>query len=348
MASDSTATASTTEELADSLATLAIRSVSAPATASRNSFDPPALSSESLSTSTSSSASPVQQLGKLPKPFFIGSSGGVEMTNEGFEASASLLHLMASERRHEAVEFLVAHGTEVNVRDALGCTPLHVACSRGHVAIIESLLRAGADIEARGYRGATPLFFCVLHQHLDATMVMLERGASLQALSDDGSSVAMVAAAVGSVAILQQVLEHASDTATVLAQCNARGRTAFLFAAQCGQTAAIDELLRRKAQLCDANLSRSGAVHLACKYHRIEAAQLLLERGCDANARNNRGNTPLRVASGFGCTELVRILVEHYGADVTIRSKGGNTCCHWAGEVRASAIGRASCVNVDG
>ena len=52
--------------------------------------------------------------------------------------------------------------THVDVRDALGRTPLYLAAKEGSDAAIDSLLQRGADPKTRAYNGNT-----ILHQHLN-------------------------------------------------------------------------------------------------------------------------------------------------------------------------------------
>lgn len=47
-------------------------------------------------------------------------------------------------------------GSDLNVRDANGFTPLHLAAYKGHKAAVELLLEAGADPTVRSSTGATP------------------------------------------------------------------------------------------------------------------------------------------------------------------------------------------------
>ena len=54
-----------------------------------------------------------------------------------------------------AVEALLKSGSDVNVRDELGNTPLMAAALNADSAMLELLLRAGADVNATNKAGAT-------------------------------------------------------------------------------------------------------------------------------------------------------------------------------------------------
>jgi ankyrin repeat protein len=57
----------------------------------------------------------------------------------------------------EAVKQHLNDGTEVNVKDGTGRTPLHWAAIEGHKEIAELLIAAGADLNAKDKYGNTPL-----------------------------------------------------------------------------------------------------------------------------------------------------------------------------------------------
>ena len=77
------------------------------------------------------------------------------------------------------VEFLVAHGADINKRYAYlsGWTPLILAASSGRVAAMEALLAAGAEIDAADDHGYTALMRAALNGHDAAVKLLLENGA---------------------------------------------------------------------------------------------------------------------------------------------------------------------------
>ena len=91
-------------------------------------------------------------------------------------------------------------------------------------------------------------------------------------------------------------------------------------------------------------------LHLAAAALRVQAAQLLLERGADANAENRRGATPLhyvcdpRPMSGGTWdpqkqTDLIVLLVQH-GARLQHVDRGGASALHRAVRARSPAAVR--------
>lgn len=65
------------------------------------------------------------------------------------------LHWAANEGHKQAVELLIAKGTDVNAKKNNGDTPLHDAALRGHREIVELLLVNGVDVTAKDNTGRT-------------------------------------------------------------------------------------------------------------------------------------------------------------------------------------------------
>jgi hemoglobin len=83
----------------------------------------------------------------------------------------------ASETGPEVVRALVRAGADVNVCGGVTrATPLHMAARRGHVEIAETLLNSGAATQARDSKGDTPLQRAINCRRGQVTQLLEERG----------------------------------------------------------------------------------------------------------------------------------------------------------------------------
>ncbi len=81
----------------------------------------------------------------------------------------------------------------------------------------------------------------------------------------------------------------------------------------------------RKNPAVDARLHNElTPLHVATLYNRVEAVELLLERGADVTITDSRGNTALHVASFWGYEQLVEVLLKA-GASPAVRNQLGFT-----------------------
>ena len=209
------------------------------------------------------------------------------------------MNLIPENKRHFNDAFSLERGVEVNARSFDDWTPLHVASSFGNFEIARTLLDHGASANAKNNAGETPLYlvsrgvYSLQHDGICTTRLLLERGADANARRKDHHTPLHAASYRGRFEIVQMLLDHGANV-------NAENRL--------GKNA-LDLVSRGEYE------SREDGVRVA---------QLLLERGVDANASNKEDWAPLHSASYYGNFEIVRVLLDH-GAKADAGNEDGET-----------------------
>jgi ankyrin repeat protein len=90
-------------------------------------------------------------------------------------AGASALHQAVRHRRQPVVTALLDAGANVDACDDAGRTPLHQAAERDACAMAELLLERAADVNARA-GGATPVDMAILNRHVAILTLLRQRG----------------------------------------------------------------------------------------------------------------------------------------------------------------------------
>lgn len=129
--------------------------------------------------------------------------------------------------------------TDVNIKDALGRTPLHIAAEKGYAEIVLVLVEKGAEVNITDSNGNTPLIF-IIHKagNLQVTRRLLEKGAAVNTQNRTGETALMYAAWRGHSDIVRLLLENRAD-ATLK---NTQGDTASALAASKGHLEIVQML----------------------------------------------------------------------------------------------------------
>lgn len=223
---------------------------------------------------------------------------------------------VATNSLHKVAEMLEA-GASPNARNTEGTTLLSCACMNRLEKMAKLLLLYGADSsEAVPLDGSQqpPLYWACRYGMRDIAVQLLDAGATLR--YKDGAEAELLEAACSGLFFSEvvellaarglnmeqedaagrrlscYVVEHGGkEGAQLLERLGVRGwrEAAWLEAARRGQT----EVLR---WLADDKLSLEAALHIACRYNHLHAAEFLLDSGADISALDASGNSLLDVS----------------------------------------------------
>ncbi len=261
----------------------------------------------------------VSQGGSTPL-LFAARQGDVESASLLLASGANVNDLLpdgtsaltvAAHGNHTALaRLLLDRGANPNVIGS-GYTALHAAVLRGNPDIVKSLLARGAFVNSRiqhgtpttrgsqefflpeALTGATPVWLAGKFLEPDIMRLLLERGADPSLTLQDGTTILMAAAGVGSQTKLFDRRERIAllrDSDEPLA------------------VGAVALLVERGADVNRSNEVGETALHGAAKMNYPVVARMLAERGARLEPRNKKGETPLAVASGDEVKGVLRSL----------------------------------------
>lgn len=169
------------------------------------------------------------------------------------------------------VSFLVENGSEVNLKDERGCSPLTFAAANNRPEIVTFLLSKGADIESKTKIGFTPLIIASQQNSIESIVVLFNNEVNLNNTDETGATALMIAIQEGSSDVIQFLVENG----------------------------------------CDLNIQDSNgnsALILAANYGNAGVVQYLVENGAKKDLANGKGFTAMQIAHELGFTDIEEIL----------------------------------------
>jgi ankyrin repeat protein len=230
--------------------------------------------------------------------------------NDLLPDGTSALTVAAHSNHAPLVQLLLDRGANPNIIGS-GYTALHAAVLRGNAGSVRALVARGAVINSRlrhgtpttrGSRefflpesltGATPVWLAARFLEQELLRLLLERGADPSLTLQDGTTMLMAAAGVGSQATLfdrRERIAALKDSDEPLA------------------VPIVKLLIERGADVNGSNELGDTALHGAAKMNYPIVARMLVERGARLEARNKKGETPLAVAGGDEVKNVLRTL----------------------------------------
>ncbi|KAK3144411.1 hypothetical protein QOZ80_4AG0312730 [Eleusine coracana subsp. coracana] len=172
--------------------------------------------------------------------------------------------------------------------------PVHIAARLGQPDVLQVLVdRGGCDVDGRAEGGDTPAILSARHKREDCLRVLVSAGADLALLNSAGDSAAAVACSGGWNSGFERAVLAAIRSGSVPRSSDRHVFSPLMFAARCGDAAAVDALLAHQP-------------------------------GVDVDEQGADGCSPVIVAAKAGNVETFRALV-FAGANVKLSSKHGET-----------------------
>lgn len=230
----------------------------------------------------------------------------------------------------EYLTFLLEQGVDPNEGNVVGETPLHLAINKNKNSYIEFLLQHGANLNQPNKDGETPFYAAVVHQVCDADTYR-----KLAAYSTPDFSIANKQ---GETLLLGAVRMRSKGTerdAELLKALLNDGADVYQTSPHYGnQKSALDWICQQPASMLETVLEAGVAdvnrkndagntlLHQVCAYnvnYDQEAARqlyrkvkLLIEKGADPNATNDKDQTPMMLAAQDNLkSKTVELLLKH-------------------------------------
>ena len=231
------------------------------------------------------------------------------------------LHFMCALGVLEGVKNLIEMYGNVEVRDENGKTPLHIACIKGHFDVAEYLIcECGCDKEARDDEQLTPLFAACLEDQISTVKLLTSKfRCKVDVRNDHGRTPLHAACYRGFQKIVKYLINDCGCSPEVRDKKSLQ--TPLHFACAGGHL----EIMKYLANECKCNIEARDKFYRTPLYlascgllisssgfdFNIEVVSyLILELGCDPEAEDYRGISPIDFFYHCGELSMIKHCIE--------------------------------------
>ncbi|XP_033842208.1 transient receptor potential cation channel subfamily A member 1b [Periophthalmus magnuspinnatus] len=245
-------------------------------------------------------------------------STGAKVDQQQHDRSTPL-HLACTQGAIEVVKLMLSSFDQVadiiNLTDGACQTPLHRATIFDHTELAEYLISLGADLNSVDCKGNTPLLLATSCGSWRTVALLLSKGACVSVKDRRGCNFLHLAILQpkGMKNLAEEVLQLSSVKSLLNCEDN-EGCTPLHYACRLGIHDSVKNMLGLSGQsgLEYKSKDKKSALHFAAQYGRLNTCQRLLENIKDSrllNEGDERGHTPLHLASAGGHTKVVQLLL---------------------------------------
>ncbi len=241
----------------------------------------------------------------------------------------SEIFLIAAFRKNNlsVIQFLLAGGVDMNVRDRRGDTPLYLAIEYNLDKAVQLLIDHGADVNTTNpLDGFTFLHLAAKFNSDKVVPILIDNGVDVNAIDLDRQTPMHLATTYDAHKVIPILIDNSADL-------NARdkdGNTPLDYSAGKNYADKVVQLLIDNGADVNARNEKAWTpLHYAASGGADKVVQLLIDNGADVNARNEKAWTPLHYAASWGADKVIPILIDN-GVDINARDKDGKTAFNYA------------------
>lgn len=183
---------------------------------------------------------------------------------------------------------------------------------RGDAEGIQIALRAGANPSVKDVYGFTPLCYTCMNDHMDATRLLVEFKANINQKSRFGNTPLIYSASSGRVRMMRFLMSDEHNPRVQLNHANSKGLTALHVATIKNQLESMMVLTSTPKIDVDVHDNEGWTpLMYACRDGKMGCVKLLINRGCNINLINNKGEKPIDMARIHERNDIWGLLYDH-------------------------------------
>jgi ankyrin repeat protein len=244
------------------------------------------------------------------------------------------IHEAAKAGNHQIIELLIHRGSEIDLQNNDGWTPLHFASDGGHVESVLLLMNQGADVSLTDKMGRTPWRLALANGHEQVALELRQRWSELTGIeaefmrsdqiSDDQKAEALTAASEGRYQDVEAALD--SGLPVNFADPQQDDKTMFMAMAEGGHKRIGQLLLQKGVDIHQTDANGRNALHFSAAHPNMSI--WLVDEGCDISLADFNGVTPLHLCAEYGTAFVTQC--KYQNLDINAPTVQGKTVLHYA------------------